>query len=222
MRPNIFITPSILEGRYSLPQVYARAIYESGGEPLITPYHTIETLPHGLLISGGGDVAPDIYGEPKHELTGGISIERDTFEIDMFKRAREAGIPILCICRGHQVMNVALGGTLIQHVDGHQSEASDAHEVSIDENTLLFDIIKKRRIMVNSRHHQVVGKVAEGLRVSAVSVLSSDQNGGYVEAIEPQDQKGPFLLGIQWHPEGIFDDVHSKAIFKRFIDCCLT
>ncbi len=208
MRPIIHICPRFDGETYTVNKDYINAIYHSGGQPLIMSYNEVD-LPDGLLITGGDDIQPQLYNEPPDPRTTGVNPARDEFEIKLIKRALQAGIPLLCICRGHQVLNVALGGSMIQHVDGHSVKEHQAHKVTIAEDSLLFDIVKQKEIMVNSRHHQVVNRLGNGLKAVAAA-------GEYNEAIQVVGQ--PFALGIQWHPETIFYDENSKAIFKRFVE----
>ena len=160
------------------------------------------SISDGIIISGGPDINPDIYGKGSAlERCGPIDHRRDTLELRMIRYAMENNIPLLCICRGHQILNAANGGTLIIDIPtdhdtiiAHRQDGK--HMVRVIEGSLLSDIIEQDSGMVNSRHHQAVEMLAPGFRVSA---LAPD---GIIEAIELVDRtQHPFVLGIQWHPE---------------------
>jgi putative glutamine amidotransferase len=189
---------------------YLRRIEEAGGAPReITPgdrpSEVIESI-DGLLLPGGADVDPARYDAIAHSETEGIRPELDNLELEMLGHVRERSLPVLAICRGHQLLNVALGGALHQHIDGdaHRAVSSEAppwewpsrwHSVTIDPQSRLAQLMGASEIEVNSRHHQAVlpALLAPGLRAVA---LSPD---GFVEASEPPD--GPWMLSVQWHPE---------------------
>jgi len=160
------------------------------------------SLSDGIIISGGPDINPEIYGKGSElERCGPIDHRRDTLEILMIRYAIENDIPLLCICRGHQILNAANKGTLIIDIPSdydtiiaHRQEGK--HMVDVVEGTLLSEIIGLDRGLINSRHHQAVEMVAPGFRASA---FAPD---GIIEAIEPVDRgEHPFILGLQWHPE---------------------
>ncbi len=162
----------------------------------------------GLILAGGGDVDPALYGETD-KGSRGISRTRDIFEIKLIRKMYELEKPVMAICRGLQVMNVAFGGTLLQHIEGHyQKEARDVftHEVFIREGTRLYEIIGKDRIEVNSFHHQAIKEVAPLFIVSAVS------KDGIIEGME--HSKHPFMIGVQFHPEYM----HQREPFNRLFD----
>lgn len=167
----------------------------------------------GFIFAGGVDVHPSFYGEKITSDKTEIDISRDLFEKELLKAAMNAGKPILGICRGLQLINVMLGGSLYQHIDGHMQTAprtSNEFCVSVKEKTLLWKITGKSSIYVNSFHHQAVKSVAPGLNVCAVS------EDDIVEGLCLDDYS--FLLAVQWHPELIFKhDSSSFAIFCNFI-----
>lgn len=178
----------------------------------------------GLLVTGGEDIFPDWYHMIDDTARcGEFDRYRDTLEIMLIRKAMEMNIPILGICRGHQIINVTLGGTLI--VDIPEDIGSDVthrcpedpfncfHEVMIVNETLLQEITGLTRGMVNTNHHQAVKDPAPGLRISAMSYE------GLVEAIEWEDlESNPFMLGVQWHPERMEDYPElSRSIADRFI-----
>src|ERR1051325_9977773 len=175
---------------------YIRAVERAGGVPLLlTPHHSPASLARfaeiadGLLLTGGGDIDPARWGEPRHAKTDLISAERDELELERVTRqAIDTGVPLLAICRGLQVVNVALNGTLHQHVpdvfgdsiahaqSGARHDAS--HEVTIEPGTLLADLSRAERLRVNSFHHQAIKDLGDGLKPVA---WSEDK---LVEAVE--------------------------------------
>lgn len=183
---------------------YPRAVAASGGLPVeLTRDAEVEGIVarlDGLVLTGGADVDPSAYGQAPHENLGAVEQERDRWELALLEAAERRGIPVLCICRGVQLLNVARGGSLRQHVgvdegDGHPRFDEDgrkhAHPVALDEGSLAASLYG-RSAEVNSLHHQVIDRVGEGLRVTG---RSPD---GSVEAVE--SEHGP-VLGLQWHPE---------------------
>ena len=171
----------------------------------------------GLLLTGGGDVAPQEYAAQQRPQTSGINARRDAVEIELVRLACRRGLPILAVCRGIQLLNVALGGTLIQDLptgdpprQGHmalQSWNGAAHQVLVEPGTLLHRLLGPE-VSVNSLHHQAVETVAPGLRVAA---RAPD---GVIEAVE--DGGTRFVVGLQWHPEMLGSDHASFAVFRQF------
>lgn len=202
--------------RYALAANYARAVECAGGIPIVL-VPQLDHLPHlvslldGVVLSGGGDVRPSRYGDSTvHPETYGIHDLRDEFELALVRSALELDIPLLCICRGIQVLNVALGGTLIQDIGDQFSRALDhrqqrrgipssepSHEVEVVPGSLLHAVYGGTVIAVNSFHHQALKEVAAELRVAG---RAAD---GIVEAVEFPGQR--FVLGVQWHPEMMFE-----------------
>ena len=182
----------------------------------------------GLLLTGGGDVDPSIYGETPHASFSPAEAGRDQFEIGLVKLARERQLPVLAICRGIQVLNVACGGTLVQDIASqvagalsHRLEVPPhhpvelAHEIWIDKESQLSRIMRERladsdACDVNSRHHQAVREVAPGFLVSATAP------DGVIEAIE--DPQARFCVGVQWHPENFFRTGEFRLLFESFVD----
>jgi putative glutamine amidotransferase len=182
----------------------------------------------GLVLAGGEDVGPARYGEPPHSSVVDVDPDRDEFEISLVAEARRRGIPILAICRGIQVLNVACGGTLVQDVPSQVKGALEhrltvpphepyslAHEVWLDKDTLLASLMRERlsdtdACDVNSRHHQAVRQVAAGFEVSATAP------DGVVEAIE--DPAARFCLGVQWHPENFWRTGEFRPLFEGFLE----
>ena len=182
----------------------------------------------GLLLTGGDDVAPPIYGEQPHATITDAEPGRDEFEIGLVKAARERGVPIFAICRGVQVLNVACGGTLVQDIPSQVKGAlahdlpvppnqpySLAHEIWLEKDSLLSVLMRERlsdsdACEVNSRHHQAVKTVGPGFRVSATAP------DGVIEAID--DPAALFCLGVQWHPENFFRTGEFRALFEGFLE----
>lgn len=161
----------------------------------------------GLMLTGGTDVDPALYGEVREAQTEEPDAERDHHELALLREALDRDLPVLAICRGLQVMNVCLGGTLRQHIDGHRVPGElNAHDVQIREQTTLATILGGGRYCVNSRHHQCVGRVGKGLVVSAKA-------GDIVEALEVPERG--FFVAVQWHPEDRIDGGDGK-LFEAF------
>jgi len=211
---------------------YKQAVVHAGGEVRVVEQGTdiTEALrgAGGLLLTGGDDVSPSRYGETTHAATLEGSPERDEFEIALVNEARRIGMPIFGICRGIQVMNVALGGTLIQDIPSQVENALDhslkvpphkafdyAHDVWVEDNSLLARLMTERlsgsdSCAVNSRHHQAVKQVAPGLKVVATAP------DGIIEAIE--DPEARFCLGVQWHPENFWRTGEFRPLFEGFVE----
>ena len=177
----------------------------------------------GVLLTGGGDVDPVFYGEDRHETVEDAEPGRDEFEIDLARRAIAADVPLLAICRGSQVLNVATGGTLVQDIPS-SIETDLAHSVQEPKNADCHDIaiVSGSRLAaalgsgasatcscrVNSRHHQSVGRLGAGL------VASATAGDGVIEAIEAPD--ATFCLGVQWHPENFWETGEFSPLFDAF------
>ncbi len=219
----------------SLREVYLRKIQEAGGMPLLISHYCMDAIEErsllanfdGFLLSGGGDVGAHAFGEEPLPGLGEVFPPRDDLEISITRKAMEQKVPLLGICRGMQVINVALGGTLYQDIHyqrndniQHYQKAPEnftSHYLEIAPNTLLdnllADVYPERKIKVNSFHHQAVKEVPAECQVSA---WSTD---GIVEAIELPSSASNFFLGVQWHPETL-EDQSSKIIFKAFVESC--
>lgn len=173
----------------------------------------------GLLLPGGADVSPAMYGQTPIKECGKPNEIRDKAEPEILNAFLKTGKPIFAICRGTQLLNVVKGGTLKQDIKSEQtykhsdflSRASSIHGVNIERKSMLFDIMKRESIDVNSMHHQVIDKVGNGLKVTA---KSSD---GFVEAIELENH--PFCIGVQWHPEHMSKKSElQQSLFNAFIE----
>ena len=210
---------------------YKQAILHVGGEPRVLEVGTaIEAAlagVGGLMLAGGGDVAPSRYGDPQHETVELAEAGRDEFELALIAAARARNLPIFAICRGVQVLNVAGGGTLVQDIPSQIPGALDhslavpaheayalAHEIWIEKDSLLARLMRERIVddgcEVNSRHHQAVKQVAKEFVVSATAP------DGVIEAIE--DPAAHFCLGVQWHPENFFRTGEFRALFEGFLE----
>lgn len=232
MKPKIGIVSGInvLDRCYKLSSWDINAIVEAGGTPLIIPYDMdsiddyLSTV-DGIYFTGGGDVNPILLNEDPHKNIGYICPERDMFEVELFKKAFSKKIPILGVCRGAQIINIAAGGTIFQdlntQVDNHICHkqlsptplSSYFHQVLLKQDTILYDIYKSNSIYTNSYHHQSIKNPAPDFIVSA---STSD---GIVEAIEYIGDI--FILGVQWHPE-VLNSIHKEAlrIYDRFVHQC--
>jgi putative glutamine amidotransferase len=178
----------------------------------------------GIVLSGGWDIHPAFYGNEQLDYPGAppeFRRERDLFEFSVYQHATERGLPVLGICRGLQLINTALGGSLVQDLTGkegdHVGNPDKLHEVGVTPGTLLHEIVQRDRGQVNSAHHQAIERLGAGLKVNCQA------GDGTIEGIERKDPgQGPFLLAVQWHPERMFrfhleDSAFSKAIRDRFI-----
>jgi len=198
-----------------VPADYVRAVERAGGAPLLVPpgadLETTLALVDGLVFSGGSDLDPELYGDEAHPETNGIVRERDDFELELMQAALARDIPMLAICRGSQVLNVALGGGIEQHVpdrvgsDVHKETPGvfAEHDVEVVADTRLGSILGARHD-VKSHHHQGFGELGAGLREAA---RAPD---GTVEALEDPSRR--FTLGVLWHPEAGEDQALFEAL----------
>ena len=175
----------------------------------------------GLLLPGGADIEPALYGREREEKCGKPNELRDKNEFKIYNAFVKTNKPILCICRGFQLLNVACGGTLYQDIADIQKckhsdfmkKAKTAHIVTVTEGTKLFELFGEKEVGVNSLHHQAVEKVGENLIVSAVS------EDGFVEAVELNNH--PFCVAVQWHPEHMSKNNHlQQKLFNEFVKAC--
>jgi gamma-glutamyl-gamma-aminobutyrate hydrolase PuuD len=197
-----------------------RAVERAGGRALLVPPNddgvdeTLDAL-DGLILSGGSDLDPELYGQEAHAETSGVVRNRDTAELALLEAALERDMPVLAICRGSQVLNVARGGDLVQHLPDvvgdekhkHTQGTFADHDVSVEDGSRLASVLGKRA-PVKSHHHQGFGKVGKGLRV----VAHADD--GTIEAVE--DPTHRFALGVLWHPEAgedarLFEELAREA-----------
>jgi putative glutamine amidotransferase len=193
---------------------YRRAVEVAGAEP-VDLHPGTDALPDvdGLLLPGGWDVDPSLYGESPDEKVGPIDRELDDTELRLFRQARERELPILGICRGQQVINVAMGGSLVQHLDDHDARAIGrrhlAHSIEVDPASELGRAAGEHRIRVNSLHHQAVKTLAPGLQQTAKG------EDGTVEGVESADG---LIVAVQCHPEELTADLPwARKLFERFV-----
>lgn len=229
MKPIVAITANYEEESANLKHSYSEWILKSGGIPVIVPFGLGEEevrklceVTHGLLLTGGPDIDPGYYGEEPLPELGRITPERDRLEVLLVREYAAAGKPIFAICRGEQVLNVALGGSLYQDIYSqcrtlqHSQKAPRSHlshRVRTVEDSMVARIAGTTEFKVNSFHHQAVKEPAPGMRVTAKS------EDGIVEAIESGSHR--FVVGVQWHPEDTAgtDDV-SRKLFEAFVRAC--
>lgn len=218
MKRVLGICGSRWKPEYSLP--YEKALRDAGIEPvLILPGAEVPADVSGLVLMGGSDVNPARFGEARLTETDNPDDARDELECSLVDNFMKRDLPVLAICRGIQVLNVQLGGTLVQHLDSatrHRVKTPDnpgrpAHKVEIVPGTKLAAIAGEPLTLdVNSRHHQAVGKLGDGLRVSA-----RDPEDGTIEAVERPDRR--FVVGVQWHPENQSPtDERQARLFRAF------
>lgn len=211
-----------------LKRSYYLAIEKAGGVPVLFPNlkdlglidYFLE-LVDGLLLSGGYDVKPECYGERLGHKSVKLTPDRDKFELALVRKARKRKIPILGICRGHQLINVAFGGTLYQdlslragktfkHKSGKILDYQKKHRVVIKKGSKLFYILGKKEMEVNTSHHQIIKDTAPGFIPTAWS-----KEDGVIEGLE--SQKDRYLLSVQWHPEVNFGEKNSRLLFESLV-----
>jgi putative glutamine amidotransferase len=214
---------------------YEEAIRRAGGEPWVLdpsadrPEEAIRAA-GGLLLAGGGDVRPEIYGAVPHPSYHAAEPGRDEYEIELIKRALDADLPLFAICRGIQVLNVAYGGTLVQDIPSEITSALEhkldvppnepftlAHEVWLEKDSLLARLASDADSggdsrQVNSRHHQAVKTLGAGL----VAVGTAPD--GVIEGVEDPNRR--FCLGVQWHPENFYRTGEFRSLFEGFVRAC--
>jgi putative glutamine amidotransferase len=226
MRPLIGITSYAEEIRWGVwtedaalvPLAYVRAVEAAGGRPLVVPPseegldETLGAL-DGVIFSGGGDLDPELYGAEPHDATDAPRTQRDAAELRLLEAALDRDMPVLAICRGSQLLNVARGGDLVQHLPetvGHEHHRHDPgsfsdHDVKVDADSRLGGLLGDRA-PVKSHHHQGYGRIGSGLREVAWA------EDGVVEGLEDGDRR--FALGVLWHPE----EGEDFALFKGLVD----
>ena len=231
MRPIIGVLAEIDdECNTRVQNPYIHAIEKSGGIPILFPYVSdnetigrLVDLCDGFFFTGGADIHPKHYGEKAKESLGNLQEHRDEFEFRVFEKVIKTAKPILAICRGAQLVNIALGGTLYQDIPSElqttishrQSEPkfSPSHDVKIMINTPLYEMVRTAQIKVNSCHHQAIKTLGKGLEMMAVA------EDGIIEAVYASGER--YLRAYQWHPERLFKtDVHNRMIFEDFVHAC--
>jgi gamma-glutamyl-gamma-aminobutyrate hydrolase PuuD len=209
---------------HTASRFYVRAVELAGGAAVILPVTEPDRvadvlgLLQGVLLMGGGDVQPSLYGATPMDCTGGVNPERDAFEVRLVEQVLAAGLPMLGICRGMQLMNVAMGGTLLQDVYSASGQfhhephrwREGVHRVKIEPESHLASAVGVTEMPVNSVHSQGIDRLAPGLR----AVAWADDNS--IEAVESEGSG--LLLGVQWHPEVLEDQPEQRGLFTEFVD----
>ena len=228
VRPVVGITTYVTPAQWShweleaalVPSQYVEAVERAGGRPLLVPPaeegldETLDAL-DGLIFSGGSDLEPEMYGQEAHEATQGVVRERDEAELALLSAALERDMPVLAICRGSQVLNVALGGDLVQHLPElvgderhkHTPGVFAEHDVDLEPGTRIGELLGDRA-PVKSHHHQGFGRLGGGL------VVAGHAEDGTIEAVEDPSRR--FTLGVLWHPEAgedlkLFEELVREA-----------
>lgn len=211
----------LVEGRerVTLNTAYVRALESAGLVPLAVPTMLAAeragaalAAVRGLVLTGGEDVAPSRYGATPHPRLGEVDPVRDAAELELIAGARARRLPILAICRGIQILNVALGGTLYQDLDSERpgpvphSDETTSHAVRVAPGSLLARTLGTPAARVNSRHHQAIRDLAPSLKAVAWA------EDGVIEGAEPADTNAPWMVAVQWHPE----DLTERALFEGF------
>ena len=227
MTPVVGISSYARSGQpaaFSIPTGYVDAVRRAGAVPIVLPPGEQEpqallALMSALIVSGGGDINPSAYGGRQHETVYSVCEERDAFEFALTRAAlADTRVPMLCICRGLQVLNVVCGGTLHVHLPetygervAHRLPPRDTsmHAVEIDPDSRLAHVLGTTRAQVRSWHHQGIDRLGEGLRAVAWA------EDGVVEAVEHLEH--PWCIAVQWHPEMQLDDQVQQRIFRALI-----
>ncbi|GGH77695.1 putative glutamine amidotransferase [Pullulanibacillus pueri] len=230
-KPLIALTADFEQNQYKIKEEYCLSILETGGLPVAVPYLTdtlslqeILSKVDGLILTGGSDIDPALYGEEPAPSLGTIVPARDRFEIPLVQYALTLDLPILAICRGLLILNVAAGGSLYQDIYAEagaslqhkQSAPRDhaSHSIKVNKGTLLHRFTQTERLRINSFHHQAIKRIAPGFHLSAAAP------DGIIEAIE-HPQKN-FTLGVQWHPGSLLQkDPSARRLFQGFIQAAM-
>lgn len=231
--PLIGITMGRTTSRNNYPvlvivEAYVQAILRTGACPVMIPlglpgelFDELLSRLDGVLFTGGGDVHPDQYGNQIHPKVNEVDRDRDRVELGLFQETRKRELPILGVCRGFQVINIGLGGTLYEDIQDQRPASLDhhfwpghprdylAHPVEIAEDSRLRHILGKSSAPVNSLHHQGIRDLAPGLLASAIAP------DGLIEALEMPDY--PFGIAVQWHPEWLPEEASMDDLFRAFV-----
>lgn len=221
MKPIIGITPSYSyeDSTFRIHEDYARAITAAGGTPiLLFPSDSFPDYVQGIVLSGGGDLDPLLFGEEPLKENGEICPLRDEYELNLCRNALERNIPILGICRGMQILSIASGGKILQDIYAqtnsklkHTQKAPrfyGTHTVEVVENSILYSIFQKQSVVVNSYHHQGISSAGDGF------IPCGFCTDGLIEAIE--HTKKLFAVGVQWHPEAMRVP-EQQALFSALV-----
>ncbi len=208
-------TPVVSGGRY-----YADAVLRAGGLPVVVPpTDDIDTIRatiarcDGMVLLGGGDVSPVSYGRTEQARLYGVNEHTDRFEIAAVGHAIAIDIPVLAICRGHQILNVALGGTLIQHLDTTEEHRDTMHDVLLVPGSRVALAMGATEPLVHSFHHQAIDDLANDL------VVVGTHRDGTIEAVEHAG--AAWVVGVQWHPEDTAaDDAANQGLFNELVRRC--
>ncbi|NIR50051.1 MAG: gamma-glutamyl-gamma-aminobutyrate hydrolase family protein [candidate division Zixibacteria bacterium] len=212
------------KSNYYLPDAYVDAVRAAGGIPFLMPPGETEIdqllqVIDGLVLAGGGDIAPDNYGGKDHPKISEVDPERDRLELEIARKVLQLDIPVLGICRGQQVLNVVTGGNLIEHIPDqfgeriiHRSEKEEniEHPVKINSDSQLAKILDVSSLSVVSKHHQGIGKV------TAVWRIVAHADDGVIEAQEHKQH--PWKIGVQWHPEITYRDPIHLRLFQAHVE----
>lgn len=231
MSPIIGVTPSMREEQtLAVHRANTDVLIQAGGTPVILPYtNRSDVLSRladgmdGLLLTGGGDIDPTLFGEEPLPGLREIIPERDHMEIALSRRLLEEDKPILALCRGCQILNIAAGGDMYQDLSRQCSDilqheqrsprSHPSHTVTVEKGSLLYRLTEKRQYKVNSFHHQAVRRLAPGFEATAVT------RDGVIEAFESRHHT--FVLGVQWHPEHMAEtDAVTRGLFEAFVQAC--
>lgn len=202
---------------------FVKSVRKAGGIPVILPLVAPDDAAallervDGFILTGGVDIDPSLYGAERDPMTVDVDTERDFDDIALCRLAVERDMPTLAICRGIQVLNVALGGTLVQHLDDHMDIAKYneyAHEVKIDPDSTLARWLSTTELGTNTLHHQAVDEVGDGLEIAARA------QDGTIEAIEATGSR--HIVGVQWHPEHLRHQAEHLALFEKLVEACTT
>jgi putative glutamine amidotransferase len=205
-------TPVVSGGR-----LYADAVQRAGGLPIVIPptddveliRATVERC-DGMVLLGGGDVSPAKYGQSENARLFGVNEFIDDFEIVAVQHAISLDLPVLAICRGHQILNVALGGTLIQHLENYEIHRDTMHEVQLSADSLVAHAMGTTQPMTHSFHHQAIDTVAPALTVVGT------YGDGTIEAV--QHMSASWVVGVQWHPEDTAEeDSANQGLFNALV-----
>jgi putative glutamine amidotransferase len=232
MRPVIGVTLGDGDepGVHAVREDYVRSVEQSGALPVVLPPVSPDDVPalldrlDGVLLSGGVDVDPALYGQQPHPRLGRVNRRRDDFELALAREALRRDVPVLAICRGHQLLNVASGGTLVQDIasvvgghvehDGTGPRWRRTHRVEVTGPSRLREILGQDALSVNSTHHQAVDRVGDGLVVSARC-----PEDGIVEGLERPASR--FVVAVQWHPESFWNRSDSfQQLFDAHAAAC--
>ncbi len=222
--PRLFETAFGQTLLHTASRFYVNAVQRAGGAPVILPVTEpgevadVLAIAHGVVLTGGGDVQPSLYGEAPKDGTRAVNPERDAFEVELVAQTLGADLPVLAICRGMQILNVARGGTLFQDMhaatgmfhDEHTRWREPVHRIKVEPSSRLAAALGETELGANSVHHQGIDRLGTGLR--AVAWAEDDS----VEGVELPGAR--FAVGVQWHPEVLEDQPEHQGLFRALVD----